>query len=113
MNEESVALQVLKEGLDDWVLVDDIIALSREVANQSGGSYKEVAMGVIERLLRRNEACLGVIGDSGFEDWEGTVEELCRRALVDLEANDWMPLGGSFWIRNTPEGDRVARQSDC
>lgn len=113
MNEESVALEVLKQGLDDWVLIDDVIAMSREVTTQSGGSYKEVTMGVIEQLLRRSEVRLGMIGDSGFEDWEGTIEELCQRALVDLEANNWMPLGGSFWIRNTEEGDRVARQSDC
>ncbi|WP_067973864.1 hypothetical protein [Nocardiopsis trehalosi] len=61
-------------------------------------------------LLERRLAVFGVLGDSGLEPWGEDPPRSLARAVRELDAFDWRPMGGAWRIANTPVGDALARR---
>ncbi|MFD4672879.1 hypothetical protein ACFWNN_24345 [Lentzea sp. NPDC058450] len=104
---ESIAVEMLIEGLTDWVLVDTAIGYAHETVEDSGGDFKPVATAVIEHLLLGGLMVPGDLGESGFEAWPGSPPELVDKVIRQCESFDWEPLGAACWLSNTEAGDRV------
>ncbi|MFJ8085111.1 hypothetical protein ACIQ6Y_31390 [Streptomyces sp. NPDC096205] len=108
MKEEEIYRELLEEGLDDWIMVDQVLYLAGELAEQSGEPPREVTERVLTHLVRGGLMNVGDLGETGFEAWSGDADSVVRRVLESLDAVDWHPAGGGCWLANTPAGDREA-----
>ena len=103
-----ITREVLVEGIDDWIPVDTLIALARESQDPQHGDFKSLTVSILESLLKQGFIDVGEIGETGFEAWPGEVDEVIAKAVRVLETVEWTPLGGAFWLANTPLGDATA-----
>lgn len=106
MNEEEIYREILEEGLDDWVPVDRLVGLSRELSERRGVSHRGVTENILAYLLHSGLIDVGDMGESGFEKWGDDAAGAVRRVMRSLEEVGWEPAGGVCWLANTPLGDR-------
>ncbi|MDX6740109.1 hypothetical protein [Actinocorallia sp. A-T 12471] len=97
------------EGLDDWVPIDRLIYLVKEVEKTLAENFREAVLSACALLLDRGLMEVGEIGDDGFDSWPGRSREIIDRIATELDRVNWMPFGGSCWLANTPYGDGQAR----
>ncbi|WP_329049127.1 hypothetical protein OG738_40880 [Amycolatopsis sp. NBC_01488] len=111
MNSIETALrEVLFEGLDDWVPVDRVIGLAREMAATEAADFQDLAVRMIELLIGQGLMDAGDIGDAGFERWEGTPEEVVARVVAVCKSLRWEPFGEACWMTNTDKGNAQAQK---
>ena len=103
-----IADKVLGAGLDDWVMFDTLLYYAREAAVDSPGAYKQTAIDTLEYLLKNHLVAVGDIGDTGFEPWPGSDQDVVRRVIEKAESLDWSPQGDLCWMSNTSAGDQRA-----
>jgi len=108
MNEEEICHEILEEGLDDWVPVDRLVGLARELSEHRGVSHRGASEKVLAHLLHSGLVEVGDLGESGFEAWTDDADGAVRRVLQALDDVAWEPAGGVCWLANTPAGDREA-----
>ncbi|MGW5608875.1 hypothetical protein ACWEWI_22750 [Streptomyces sp. NPDC003753] len=108
MNTEYIIGELLEEGLDDWVPVDRLVGLAQETVEHSGRDFREVATETLTQLVSGGLMQVGDLGDSGFEAWSGTPDDIVRRVVSTLEGFDWRPQGGACWLANTAHGNSRA-----
>jgi hypothetical protein len=106
---ESILKEILTEGLDDWVPIDQVLWLARQEATETGVASEQVTVDVLRRLMAQGLAVVGQIGDQGFEGWTGSEDEIIARVVESLDAVDWNPQGGGFWLASTPVGNDWVR----
>ncbi len=105
---EDVALNaLLVAGMDDWVLLDEVIW---EVT-QGDLSFVNRArvLDMLQRLYGDGLMVPGDLGETGFEEWEGSAEAWLERSEAELERLGWNPLGAGFWLRLTERGEAMSR----
>lgn len=107
---EAAVRELLDEGLDDWVPLDQVIWASRNLAEAAGTSLQKAASDLVSHLIENNLMVSGVIGSEGFEHWSGSPSELVHRVIRDCERYNWEPFGAGCWMANTEHGDRVAQR---
>ncbi|MFG2305283.1 hypothetical protein [Actinacidiphila glaucinigra] len=108
MVDRRIFADVLVEGLDDWVPIDQLIWAAQEGAN--GRSWKEFFAELLHFLLENDMIQIGELAAEGFSPWSGAADEVVRLVLDDLERLSWEPkLGSRAWIANTEAGNEVAR----
>ncbi|WTW98569.1 hypothetical protein OG216_36845 [Streptomycetaceae bacterium NBC_01309] len=108
MIDERVFADVLIEGLDDWVPIDQLIWAAREGAH--GKPWRDFFAELLRFLLDAGLIQVGELAADGFSPWSGNVGEVVQSVLDDLERHSWQPkLGSRAWISNTEAGDEVAR----
>lgn len=106
---DSALHEVLSEGLEDWVPVDRVIGLAREIAACKEADFRNLAIQLIELLIGQGLMEAGQIGDTGFERWEGVPAEIVKRVVAVCESFHWEPFGEACWMANTDEGNARAR----
>ncbi|WP_371661643.1 hypothetical protein [Streptomyces sp. NBC_00280] len=113
MIDRRVFADVLIEGLDDWVPIDQLIWAARE--EMKGRSWKEFFAELLHFLLENNLIQIGELAAEGFSPWKGEAGEVVQLVLDDLERLSWKPeLGSRAWIANTKAGNDVAQSLiDC
>ncbi|MEV7089340.1 hypothetical protein AB0O07_26190 [Streptomyces sp. NPDC093085] len=108
MIDRRIFADVLIEGLDDWVPIDQLIWAAREEVK--GHSWKEFFTELLHFLLENDLIQIGELAADGFAPWRGETSEVVRLVLDDLERLSWEPkLGSRAWIANTEAGNAVAR----
>ncbi|MFF5639505.1 hypothetical protein [Streptomyces sp. NPDC012825] len=108
MIEKRIFADVLIEGLDDWVPIDQLIWAAREAAQ--GGPWKGFFADLLHFLLESGLIQIGELAAEGFSPWKGGPGEVVQLVLDDLERLSWEPkLGSRAWIANTDAGNKVAR----
>ncbi|KOX16378.1 hypothetical protein ADK67_40250 [Saccharothrix sp. NRRL B-16348] len=108
MIEKRIFADVLIEGLEDWVPIDQLIWAAREESN--GRPWKESFTELVHFLLEHDLIQIGELAAEGFSPWKGTAGEVVQLVLDDLERLSWEPkLGSRAWIANTEAGNEVAR----
>ena len=108
-NIESMANEILAEGVDDWVPIDAVIGLARKISEGSGGDFKSITIELIKYLILGGLMVAGDIGDDGFEGWDEPPSEMVRKVITQCESFDWNPLGAACWLSNTRAGDERAQ----
>lgn len=113
MIDRQVFADVLIEGLDDWVPIDQLIWAARE--GGKGRPWKAFFSELLHFLLENNLIQIGELGAEGFSPWKGEAGEVVQLVLDDLERLSWEPkLGSRAWIANTKAGNEVAQSLiDC
>ncbi|WP_103529661.1 hypothetical protein [Streptomyces sp. SM12] len=108
MIDRRVFADVLIEGLDDWVPIDQLIWAAREAGKES--SWKDLFVELLHFLLENGLVQIGELAAEGFSPWRGDAGEVVQLVLDDLERLSWEPqLGSRAWIANTEAGDEAAR----
>lgn len=108
-NVDQAIRDLLDEGLTDWVPVDRIIDIARDVATASGSAGVAVASDLITAVIQGGLMVPGDIGSEEFERWEGGLDELVARVVQQCQEFDWLPQGAGCWFANTALGDRMAK----
>ncbi|WP_019816607.1 hypothetical protein [Saccharomonospora saliphila] len=108
MIDSRVYAEVLIEGMDDWVPIDQLIWAAREEVKRR--PWKGFFAELLHFLLESELIQLGELAAEGFSPWEGEASEVVQLVLDDLERLSWEPkLGSRAWIANTGAGNDVAR----
>ncbi|WP_329485033.1 hypothetical protein OG618_00295 [Kitasatospora sp. NBC_01246] len=108
MIDKHIFADVLIEGLDDWVPIDQLIWAAREGAE--GRAWKEFFVELLKFLLESDLIQIGELAEDGFLPWKGGVDEVAQVVVDDLESLSWEPkLGSRAWIANTESGNEIAR----
>ncbi|MFI5933379.1 hypothetical protein [Actinoplanes sp. NPDC051494] len=107
---ERAVHDLLVEGLTDWVPVDQIIDIAREIAARSSYGFVDIARNLITTLIQDDLMMPGDIGSEGFERWAGVPEDLIARVVNQCQDMDWLPQGAGCWLANTDIGNRLAVQ---
>ncbi|MFF8437147.1 hypothetical protein ACF1D2_12975 [Streptomyces bacillaris] len=108
MIDSRVFAEVLIEGMDDWVPIDQLLWAAREGAQ--GRPWKEFFVELLRFLLENELIQIGELAAEGFSPWRGEAGEVSQLVVEDLERFSWKPeLGSRAWIANTAAGNDVAR----
>ncbi|WP_329210665.1 hypothetical protein OG257_24225 [Streptomyces sp. NBC_00683] len=109
MDEMKALEDVLVEGLDDWVPIDQLLWAAGEYP--AGRTRQERLVELLRYALSSGLVEVGELMEAGFAAWTGDVDEQVRRVTAGLDRLDWAPqLGSSVWLSNTAKGDEVARR---
>lgn len=100
---------VLREGLDDWIPVDTLLWYVRQEHPSTEESFKATFIETARYLLGEDLMLVGEIGESGFEPWPGSVDQIIERIMTACEAVNWMPFGSVCWLSNTNAGSSLAQ----
>lgn len=113
MIDSHIFADVLIEGLDDWVPIDQLIWAAQEGA--AARPWKEFFTELLHFLLESGLIQIGELAAEGFSPWRGEAGEVAQLVLDDLERHSWEPkLGSRAWIANTETGNEIARSLiDC
>jgi len=111
---EHIRVDLLIEGLEDYVGMWEVARAVREqFGNETAETVRLGAVSVILPLFERRAVEAGTLTkDGGFAPWR----EQGRSAVMRI-AKEWQDLGRDpdiselCWLRNTPHGDTLARQS--
>ena len=102
---------ILWYGLDDWVPMLTVVGAAQMPATEPTDVDKARALEAIRHLASSGLIEIGEVTEgNGFVPWSTSLEESLSRIQASLNSpdeNDW-----SFvcWLRNTPEGDKLAEQ---
>ena len=108
MHEMTALKDVLIEGLDDWVPIDQLLWAAGEYP--AGRTRQERLVELLRYALSSGLIEVGELMETGFVAWTGDADEQVRRVTADLDRLDWAPqLGSSVWLSNTAKGDELAR----
>lgn len=105
-----VVVEVLEEGLDDWVQVWQIASLVVEVA----GVFEPIAvrrlgLQVIRYLLESHLMEVGDVNEVGFKRWEMPLDKSLAAIESDWPTDRIPTLGDMCWLSNTELGDSHAK----
>lgn len=107
MNVRDVALEVLREGVDDWIPVDLLVYLSFQYSKEGNVDQRVLFRQVLEFILSNELMTVGEIGESGYEAWGLGREDAISEVLRRLDQLNWNPQGGVCWLANTRRGDEA------
>ncbi|WP_030903799.1 hypothetical protein [Streptomyces sp. NRRL F-5126] len=103
----AISEELLEDGLDDWNLVDSLIAL----AYQAGGEerFRTLFRQSLDWLLENQYIEAGTLEEEGFRAWVGAPKVIAERVVKLCESLEWQPMGDGCWLSNTASGDAYAR----
>ncbi|MFG2158781.1 hypothetical protein [Streptomyces olivaceus] len=108
MIEIRVFADVLIKGLDDCVLIDQLIWDAKEEIR--GNHWKRFFTELLHYLLEGDLIQVGELTAEGFSPWVRECAEIVQSVLDDLDRLSWEPeLGSRVWITNTGAGNDTAR----
>jgi hypothetical protein len=106
VDDDEVVVEFLEDGLDDWVSLHNVVWFTTrgDITEDS----KARAIQILNRLYSSDLMVPGDLGDAGFEDWQGAVDEWLTRSSAELDELDWKPMGAGFRLRLTERGEALA-----
>ncbi|MEU3193754.1 hypothetical protein ABZ686_24710 [Streptomyces sp. NPDC006992] len=99
-----LAEEVIREGEEDWVMVDFLIGVSEDHADANGGDFREISVALLRELLDDGLMEIGDLGESGFEAWSESTDDAIAKFKEGCESLNWRPMGGLWWLANTEKG---------
>ena len=104
--------EIEKRGLDDWIQAAEVASVAKCVGHLSDDStIQDLALAAVTELLSRGLMKAGDVTTEGFRDWQVSPSEAIHRIEKSWKALGRLPtLGEIFWLSNTQEGDRFARE---
>lgn len=103
--------ELLRDGEDDWVMIDNVIAYAWEAAEKTGKNPKVAAVELLRHLLVNDLMLIGDLGENGIEPWTCTVDEALDKFVEGCESYAWEPQGALWWLEITDTGRRQLIQN--
>ncbi|WP_327075536.1 hypothetical protein OG196_43175 (plasmid) [Kitasatospora purpeofusca] len=108
MIDNRVFADILIEGMDDWVPIDQLIWAAKEEVGR--GLWKNYFAELLVFLVENDLIQIGELTEGGFSPWIGEPARILQLVTEDLESLSWDPrLGSRAWISNTGTGNDLAR----
>lgn len=100
---------ILWYGLDDWVPLLSVVGAAQMPAAAPTDADKAHALDAIRDLADAGLIEIGEVTEpDGFVPWETGLDESVNRIRAVLNSPDENAWGFASWLRNTPEGDKLA-----
>jgi hypothetical protein len=96
-------------GLDDWVPLTAVHGLARQLGAVGDTAASEASIASIRELTQRHLVELGSVTDGGFFADINSDERILSHIANAMRTADSREWGFSYWMRNTPAGDELAR----
>jgi len=100
--------RVLRAGLDDWIPLQAIDGMMRQLGVPAGAEAKVMGLALIYDLARERLVEIGDVTDRGFVPWEVPVELAIQRIAEEWQDSDGDRWAFFCWLSNTEQGDREA-----
>lgn len=99
---------LLARAAEDWVHPSELLAVVRRSGVSEPGALRDLAVGLMARLLLGGLIVVGDVGDTHVP-WSGTPGEIIQRVVRDWSGRDdpYVVPGELFWIDTTPAGQRL------
>jgi hypothetical protein len=102
---------ILWYGLDDWVPLRSVVGAAQAPAAAPTDADKTRALEAIGDLASAGLVEIGGVTEAeGFVPWSIDLDESLKRIQASLNSADENQWGFVSWLRNTPEGDKLAEQ---
>jgi hypothetical protein len=107
----NLAMQVLRQGLDDWVPLAAVTGMVRKFGISSNQAIREATAAIVKELTSEGFAVLGEVTPGGFVPSREPAS-----AIIERIASPQAPERGeawdlNAWLSNTEKGDAAARSS--
>jgi hypothetical protein len=103
-------MDVLSDGLDDWVPLFAVAGFARRRGASTPDEVERALVEALSFLANSKLIEFGEVSDSGFSPWGMPVDGAITRMRELFRLGDRDRWGFLCWTRNTPKGDEVARQ---
>ncbi|GAA2872907.1 hypothetical protein [Paenarthrobacter ilicis] len=101
---------ILARAVDDWVTPSEVIAVCHRRDLGSQDDVRDLALGLIARLIATGLLVPGDIREKGHLPWECTPGEAIVRIIGEWSAfpdTEMLRSGDIVWLDATPEGERI------
>jgi hypothetical protein len=96
--------EILTDAEDDWVPIDDLLAIAAEYAESTGSDARNVSIEFLRSLLSASLMKIGDLRESGFEAWETSIDDSLVKFIDGCSRYNWEPQGALWWLAMTPRG---------
>jgi hypothetical protein len=105
----TLAEDVLARASEDWVTAAEVIDLSRRSGLKDPDDLRDLAMGLIARLITTGLVVPGEFDGSHHRPWECSAAEAIARIAEDWSArrDPFVMPGEIVWLDTSPDGQRV------
>lgn len=102
---------ILWYGLDDWVPLVSVVGAAQMPAAAPTDADKARALEAIRDLAEAGLIEIGEVTEAdGFVPWQAGLDESVDRLRASVNSPDENQWGFASWLRNTPEGDKLAER---
>jgi hypothetical protein len=106
---ESLAGEILHEGLDDWVPLLAVSGRARSLGSRTGDEVRDVSLQAIRALVVAGLVEIGeVFEGTGFCAWDEDLDTSLERVRAIWETTEPERWGFAVWVSNTPAGNERA-----
>jgi len=100
---------LLARAAEDWVSAAEVIDLVRRAGLSEPVVLRDLAVGLIARLIVQGLVVVGDVGDVGHTPWESDSPSTIGRIVEEWAsvADPFVMPGQLFWLDTTPEGQRI------
>lgn len=96
-------------GLDDWVPLAAVDGLARQLGAVEEAEVAEASMASMRELTEHHLVESGKVSDGGFFACDDPDDGILVRIANAMHTTDPREWGFSYWMRNTPAGDQLAK----
>ncbi|WP_369201938.1 hypothetical protein [Streptomyces sp. PU-14G] len=96
--------EILQDGEDDWVAIDNVIAYAWRHAESSGTDPEAMTVELLTALLKGNLMEIGTLEEAGFSPWCMPVADTVRTCVAAFDTYHWEPRGTLYWLSITESG---------
>lgn len=111
-DELSLAEDLLSRAAMDWVSAPEVVDVARRAGVTTADDARDLAVGLIARLILSGLVVAGETTASGFTAWPSSPEaSVARIAISWSERSDpYVMPGELFWLAATAEGQRIGEE---
>jgi hypothetical protein len=104
--ERTIAEDLLARAAQDWVSAAEVIDLARRSGLSDAETLRDLATGVIARLLVTDMIVAGDVTSDGFSAWSCSAADAIARVAAEwgVRADPFVMPGEIVWLDTTEQG---------
>jgi hypothetical protein len=105
----TLAEDVLARAAEDWIYEAEVIDLVRQSGLEDPATLRDLAVGLICRLIVEGMLVPGDVGEEGHAPWQISQGEALERLTRQwaMKADPFVMPGTIVWLATTPDGQAV------
>jgi hypothetical protein len=111
-NVRSLAEDLLARAADDWVTAAEVIDLVRGSGLTDPDDLRDLAVGLVARLITTGLVVAGEYDGTGHRPWECSAESAIGRIVEEWSSrrDPFVMPGEIVWLDATSEGQRIGER---